>query len=598
MPRPPAVILSLFFLMPCLLLLSLECSYGQDSGETQGSFRNPLPQRTSPRVDAESNGNGAALHDPLPRPAAPEASFAEVMTRVAERERDFNQRIRQFRPIVETYLQTLKDQEIGPLPVGDRYFLGRLDLAGAVEELFRSGRTGRHAVLSKLNLIPRFGELYGPKFLATGFAQMVVLDSDFQTRYYNFTYVRREFLGEVRCLVVDVQPRENAGEGRFIGRIWIEDQDYNIVRFNGTYRSRLHPNSYFHFESWRLNLQPGLWLPTYVFSEEAGDEGAGDSHHFRAQIRLWGYELLQRDHKEEFTKIGVESAAPVADLTDVTADPSPVESERLWAREAEDNALEKLQKVGLVSPEGEVEDVVQTVINNLILTNNLTIQPEVRTRMLLTTPLESFTIGHTIVLSRGLLDVLPDEPSLAMILAHELAHIALDHPQNIRLAFNDRMFFADEDTFGHLVFRRKPAEEAAADAKALALLANSPYKDKLGYAGLFLRALEERAPQLKNLIQPHLGSRIVSSNGIRMSALLGSAPSLEPRRMDQIAALPLGSRIKLDPWNNRTELSKGRVAALTTPREKMPFELAPFFPYLTRWSQMSGNRVVQSSSAK
>jgi hypothetical protein len=105
---------------------------------------------------------------------------------------------------------------------------------------------------------------------------------------------------------------------------------------------------------------------------------------------------------------------------------------------------------------------MQTVVNNLIFTNNLNIQPEVRTRVLLTTPLESFTIGHTIVLSRGLLDVLPDEPTLAMILAHELGHLALGHCLDTKFAVNDRMFFADEDTFSRFDFSRDPAGERAA----------------------------------------------------------------------------------------------------------------------------------------
>ena len=126
------------------------------------------------------------------------------------------------------------------------------------------------------------------------------------------------------------------------------------------------------------------------------------------------------------------------DQSDATEDATPVQSERMWEREAEDNAIERLQRAGLVAPTGEVDQVMQTVVNNLIFTNNLNIQPEVRTRVLLTTPLESFTIGHTIVLSRGLLDVLPDEPSLAMVLAHELAHIALGHRLDTKLAFNDR----------------------------------------------------------------------------------------------------------------------------------------------------------------
>ncbi len=45
--------------------------------------------------------------------------------------------------------------------------------------------------------------------------------------------------------------------------------------------------------------------------------------------------------------------------------------------------------------------------------------------------------------------------------------------------------------------KRRPTNEA------LELLANSPYKDKLANAGLFLKALQERAPELKNLIRPH-----------------------------------------------------------------------------------------------
>src|SRR5205807_2754482 len=102
----------------------------------------------------------------------------------------------------------------------------------------------------------------------------------------------------------------------------------------------------------------------------------------------------------------------------------------------------------------EVDKILQTVVNNLVVTNNLEIQPEIRTRVLLTSPLESFTIGHTIVVSRGLLDVLPDEASLAMVMAHELGHIALGHRLDTKLAFNDRMFFPDQETFERMDFAR------------------------------------------------------------------------------------------------------------------------------------------------
>jgi hypothetical protein len=160
----------------------------------------------------------------------------------------------------------------------------------------------------------------------------------------------------------------------------------------------------------------------------------------------------------------------------------------------------------------------------------------------------------------------------------------LGHRMDTTLAFNDKLLFPDQDSFQRLDFRRNPADEAAADAKALELLKNSPYKDKLGNAGLFLKALQQKAPDLPNLIRPHLGNSLAADKAIRMSSLLAAAPALDEKRLDQIAALPLGGRIKLDPWSDQVELSKAKPVALVSAREKMEFEVVPFFPYLTRIS--------------
>jgi hypothetical protein len=124
------------------------------------------------------------------------------------------------------------------------------------------------------------------------------------------------------------------------------------------------------------------------------------------------------------------------------------------------------------------------------------------------------------------------------------------------------------------------------------VLKNSPYKDKLGSAGLFLKALQQSAPDLPNLIRPHLGDNIASNKSIRMSALLASAPELRPQSTDQIAALPLGGRIKLDPWTDQVELAKAKPVALTSAHEKIPFAITPFFPYLTRLSTPGSDKVA------
>ena len=507
----------------------------------------------------------------------PRVSIDEIADRVIERERALVAQMQHLHPIAETYIQNLKsDHDSVVVPASDQYFLGRLDLTDGVGDQLFEKQTG----LSLRALNP-FPGIFSRKFLPVGFAQMVMLDRDFQKKNYDFKFVRQEFLGEVRCLVMDVQPKGNAG-GRFLGRIWVEDRDYNIVRFNGTYSPRSRYSYYLHFDSWRLNLQSGLWLPSYVFIEESNFKGVGPllpGLHFKAQTRLWSYDPEPLKHDQEFADIQIDA---VQDQTDSAKEAGPVEAQRMWERTAEDNALDHLQKVGLLAPSGNVDKILQTVVNNLIVTNSLEIIPDVRCRVLLTSPLESFTVGHTIVVSRGLLDVLPDEASLAMTLAHELSHIALGHRIDTKFAFNDRFFFPDVNTFQRLDFARNSAEEEAADTKAMQLLANSPYKDKLGTAGLFLKALQSGAPELTSLIRPHLGNRMEDGKTIRMSALLSSAPPLETQRIDQIAALPLGGRVKLDPWSNRLEMMKNKPVVLLSPQEKMPFEVTPFFPYLTR----------------
>jgi len=502
--------------------------------------------------------------------------------------------MRHMHPMVETYLQNLKNDDTGNvIPVKDQYYLGRLDMSDGPEDVSFVGQPG-----FGLRIVHKLTGIYSLHFLPMGFAQMVLLDTDFQKKYYNFTFVRREFLGEIRCLVIDVQPKEGQKVARFMGRIWVEDQDYNIVRFNGTYYPQPKMNFFFHFDSWRLNMRPGTWLPAYIYSEESNlKTGLSKTLHFKAQTRLWGYDLKGLGKSEEFTQILIDSPQSVQDQSDAAADATPVMAERMWEKQAEENVVERITKIGLLAPPGEVDKIMGTVVNNLLLTNNIDLQGDFHCRVLLTSPLESFTIGHTIVISRGLLDVLPDEASLAMVLSHELSHIVLGHRLDTKLAFNDKMFFPDEESFQRLDFKRNTADEEAADTKALELLKNSPYKEKLGNAGLFLKALEQKAPDLPNLIRPHLGNSFAGGKSIRMSSLLNAAPALDQKKLDQIAALPLGGRIKVDPWSDRVELSKAKPVALTSAREKMEFEITPFFPYLTRLSTGSAEKVALTTTA-
>jgi hypothetical protein len=535
------------------------------------------------------SGLGAFATAAVPMPADQPRTMEEVIDRVITNENRATQQIKQFSPLVETYIQNLKpDKDLGYVPAGDKYFLGRADFAKGVAlvSLTDTNTKGKKIFGSIGNFFS-----FALQYMPDGFLQMIFIDTNgFDKQHYKFDYVRREFLGEVRCLVFDVTPQEKSGKGRFLGRIWVEDQDFNIVRFNGAYSGNGHASWWFHFDSWRTNVQPGMWMPSFVYSEEK------DMHYnltkkldFKAQTRLWGYNLGHASQEQELSKILVESA--VTDDTKTANDLSPIQAQRTWDHQAEDNVIDRLERIGLIAPKGEVDKILDTVVNNLEVTNNIDVEPEVRCRVMMTSTLESYTVGHTIVLSRGLIDVLPDEASLAAVIAHELSHIILAHRLDSSYAFFDQLLIDDKDTFRHFGFARTADEEKAANAKAIQLLNNSPYKNQLGNAGLFLTALQTRSKEIPNLISPHLGNRVPVVND-----LMSTTPVDQKQNPQMIAALPIGGRVKVDPWNDRLELIKSKPVGNVAEREKMPFEITPFMPYLTRYGA-DANKPIAASAA-
>jgi len=317
---------------------------------------------------------------------------------------------------------------------------------------------------------------------------------------------------------------------------------------------------------------------------------------FKAQTRLWGYNVGHAGQEQELSKILVEGS--VQDDSKSANDLTPVQAQRSWDRQAEENVADRLQRIGLMAPRGEVDKVLGTVANNLEVTNNLDIEPEVQCRVLMTTTLESFTLGHTIVLSRGLIDVLPDEASLATVIAHELAHVVLGHRMDTTYAFFDQLLVDDKDTFRHFGFARTPAEEDAANKKAGELLANA-LKDpqvaknwQMTNASLFFKALQTRQKEIPNLISAHLGDRVPGIADVK-------APEADPKQNPQtIAALPIGGRVKLDVWYDRLELIKSKPIGAVAEREKMPFEVTPFMPYLTRFNDTSKPANASSAGTK
>ena len=525
---------------------------------------------------------------------APQESpeIAGIVNHIIASENSYNVKLREFSPRVETYVQGFQpDAELGDVAADDAIFLGRFKAdkdRKSVKEVSFLQNSSSERFRRSIGMLKAHLNL---DVFAT--EAMTVDEHNFDRQHYTFEPIRWEYLGDVRCLVMDVNPREPAGEGAFKGRIWVEDHDYAIVRMNG---KRINPprfGFYVHFDCWRENLQPGLWLPVYIYSQESA---LGKSLRFKGQTRLWGYDLTARHQQQEWTNIVINAPAPVQDATDIASDLSPVEAQRQWTMEAERNVVDRLEKARLIAPPGPVNKVLETVVNNLLATNHLENLPPVHCRVMLSSTLESFSLAYTIVLSRGLIDVLPDESSLAMVLSHELAHIALGQKLDTKFAFNDLLQGADEDLLASLDIGRNHQDEAAADAKGIEFLKNSPYKDKLGQVGLFLEAAAAVAPRVPHLFGSHLGNGLTLGNSktIRMQALTGGAPALSPTRVDQIAALPLGSRVQVNPWDGSVAFTTRKAAPPVDASDKMPLRVIPVITHLRIYPEQS--KAVSSAS--
>jgi Peptidase family M48 len=514
----------------------------------------------------------------------------EVLDKIVAQEQAEIESLRQYSPIIETYIQIRHpDKQVGVAPGGDKYFLGHALLAKGLEliPLAKDTRSKHNKLVGSLT------NFFSMEFVPRGFLQMIYVDMNgFDREHYEFSYIRREFLGDVRCMVFDVGPRDKSAKGRFVGRIWVEDQDFHIVRFNGAYTGSPTFSRYFSFDSWRENAGNNQWLPAVIFCEEGNVDYPVTKKQtfpaFRAQTRLWGYALSSVPKEQELSRILIE--APVGDQTKDANDYSPLQAERSWDRLAEDNVIESLERLGLMAPSGEVDKILEAVVNNLEVSNGLDIQPQIRCRLLVTSTFESYAMGHTIILSRGLLDVLPDEASLAAILAHELAHVVLGHRMDTQFAFFDRLRVEEKDTLRHFAFSRSPAEELAANQKGSELLMKSPYKDQLTTAQRFLGDLQSRSREIPNLISPHLGNSILTNRTIAQAS---AGKTANGPTAASVVALPLGSRIRLDPFDDQLHLLKFKAAAPAAEYEKMPFEVTPVDLYLTRQDSASTQKAAE-----
>ena len=519
-----------------------------------------------------------------PVPLTP-AQTALVQKAIAQ-EKTTVKAIQEHTPVVQTYIQNMRpDPKLYSIPESDQYMLGRVDFGKSFNNKGYETKSTSHGFFKgSFKYVSGLTKAFNMSYSSTGFMDMMFLDPvSFDQQHYDFSYVRREFLGTIRTDVFDVRPKPKTGAGRFFGRIWIEEEGGNIVRFNGTYTS--NPNDevtrYYHFDSWRQNIQPDIWLPAAIYAEESqggtGKKGTG----FRAQSHFWGYSLKLPTRESDAESITVENAQ---DQSENSQDVSPLQARRQWVSQAEQNVLDRLVQAGLLAPPSDFDKVLETVTNNIIIGNKLNLPNDIHCRVMLTTPLESLAIGNTILISKGLVDVLPTEEDLAAVLSFQLSHIVLGHHIDTRYAFNDRLLFPDEATLERINMNHTSADNEAAAKRAMDLFNGSVYHDKAASVSLFYQQLTVRAKTLSALVTPRLGDPLLKADGTPwMAGFLNQGPKLNMDDLNQTAALPLGSHLRIDSWDDKVYALNLKGDQILNPSDKMPLELTPVFFRLQRY---------------
>jgi hypothetical protein len=539
------------------------------------------------------------LGAPVARAEGDASSGNELMHRIIKREHDVAKDLERFHPIVETYVQVMNLRQ-GELTLSyDRHFVSLAEFAGGLRALRFKPRN-----MQIWRNIAEYSDSVRPTTLEydpSGFVAMAYPDpSTFDLEHYRFQYLTREFLGEVRCLVFEVTPTAMRQGGLFEGKVWVEDQDLTIVRFNGVYKGSNMMGKYFHFDSWRVNSGEGRWLPAAIYSGETGLPCCGfwklnwTKIRFKARTTFWGYDLHLAESEKESAKITVDPSSPVGDEAGSSDPPGPTVPLRAGERQGDDNLSEHLERVGLLSPVGEVEKTLQTVVNNIEVTNNLSIEPEIQCRVLLTSNLESAVVGHTIILSRGLIDVLPDETTLAAVLAHNLAHIALEGYAETKFSGADELTFGPRDVARKLRFVHSPKQEEQASSLAREWMSKSPYKDSLGSVTRFVAELRSKSRHIDRILEGNIGESLYDT----LDAGHVHSEDIASNGTIEIRALPLAGRIAIDPWSDKLSFLKAPGSQVYSQSDNLPFEVTPVALDLRRAQDGSRSEIAFSPLAK
>ena len=107
---------------------------------------------------------------------------------------------------------------------------------------------------------------------------------------YDINYTGKEKIDELNTYVFNVKPKRFVkGERYFEGRIWVDDQDLQVVKVQGQAVPEVGDQKFPHFESYRENIDGKYWFPTYIYADDVLDFKKGPSVHMKMTVRFTNY---------------------------------------------------------------------------------------------------------------------------------------------------------------------------------------------------------------------------------------------------------------------------------------------------------------------
>jgi hypothetical protein len=107
---------------------------------------------------------------------------------------------------------------------------------------------------------------------------------------YQVDYIGKDKIDELTTYVFDVKPKKIVkGERYFQGKIWVDDQDFQIVKVAGQAVPEINEQKFPHFESYRENIDTRYWFPTYIYVDDVLEFKKSGSVHLRVTVRFANY---------------------------------------------------------------------------------------------------------------------------------------------------------------------------------------------------------------------------------------------------------------------------------------------------------------------